>query len=582
MTSSTTELARAVAHADETSSSHPAACVEGAARGLALSRAAGDRLAEMQISYYAGFSHYLLSQDHEAMAAMEHALGVARELGDQRWEARVVGGLGAVHSGFGDNATAIELLEQSLELRREIGDTYGIAASLNNLGVTFEEMGLFLDRARDLLREAHSMFVEMNDHHGMCASLSHLASLDVTLSAELVAEDPAGADRLAQGAVVTARKAVAHGRAVGGNPRLVAETLVKEALALMACGRLDEAQQPLDEVAAMAGLVDTPHLAISLASGRGRLHRLRGELDEAVAALETGLRVSDGLQRTFERVHLLTELVTVHEQRGDLGAALAAHRELLTATLKQREDAAERRGRAVNAQLDLERARVAAELQRVRSEHLEVINRELAYDATHDPLTGLANRRSFDTALAARTASADSDLTCVLADLDDFKGVNDRYSHGVGDEVLRRVGRIVAAAVRGTDLVARIGGEEIAVLLAATEDGPARVDTVCERIRAAISGARWEDLAPGLTVTISIGAATRDPGEPADRLMARADTYLYAAKAGGRDRVVTRASVESGRDRLRTGAPEHPNGNRVGYRTPVDPPSAQPECLHHP
>ncbi|WP_024287040.1 tetratricopeptide repeat protein [Cellulomonas sp. KRMCY2] len=202
------ELADLLATVERTANAEPLACLEAGGPALAAARAAGDTDAELQVQYFIGFANHLVSRDDAAMAAMEHALHLARARKDRRWEARVIGGLGAVHSGFGDNASAIEYLEQSLAIRREIGDAFGIAASLNNLGVTFEEMGLFPDRARELLLEAHEMFVELGSSHGQSASLSHLASLDIARSEALAATDPQTAAEVADLALVTARAAI--------------------------------------------------------------------------------------------------------------------------------------------------------------------------------------------------------------------------------------------------------------------------------------------------------------------------------------------------------------------------------------
>src|SRR5690606_27958694 len=111
-------------------------------------------------------------------------------------------------------------------------------------------------------------------------------------------------------------------------------------------------------------------------------------------------------------------------------------------------------------------------------------------------------------------------------------------SHAVGDDVLVRVAGIMRASLRGSDLVARIGGEEIAVLLG--EDGRDRrsVEAVCERIRADVEAHPWAEVAPGLRVTTSLGAAVRRPGEDGASLSARADAALYRAKVGSRNRVV--------------------------------------------
>ena len=530
------DLPALVALVEARSNSHPTACVEIGEKAVERAQAVGDPHSEMKIQYFLGFARHLLSHDHAALAAMERALCLAEELGDRHWQARIRGGLGAAHSGFGDNASAIELLEQSLALRRELGDTFGIAAALNNLGVTFEEMGLFPDRARELLTEAYTLFDQLGNDHGRCASLTHLASLDTTASEALAETDPVAAAGLATHALLTARKAVGHARALEDNNRLLGECLIRQARAHLACEEVEAAQTVLDEAEALTSLVDTTHFLLRLASTKGRLHRTRGDLRAATEEIERGLEISNGVLRSFERVELLTELVAIHVERGAYADALAAHRQLLTATLQQREDAAERRARVINAQLDVERSQVEAEVERLRSAQLEIANRELAYDATHDSLTGLLNRRGFDAALAARTLHDGEAVTVLLGDLDHFKVVNDEWSHAVGDRVLREVALLAGGAVRGTDQVARVGGEEIAVILA---EGSTEVRAVCERIRSAVEGFDWASIAPGITVTISIGAATRRPGESIPTLLDRADGLLYAAKQAGRNLVRT-------------------------------------------
>ncbi|HZT66813.1 MAG TPA: GGDEF domain-containing protein [Acidimicrobiales bacterium] len=153
--------------------------------------------------------------------------------------------------------------------------------------------------------------------------------------------------------------------------------------------------------------------------------------------------------------------------------------------------------------------------------------------ASTDGLTGLANRRSFDAgfdrevARAARTGAA---LSLVMVDIDHFKRLNDGYGHAFGDEVLRRVAEAIRSAVRPYDLVARYGGEEIAVVLAGC--GPRRAARTAERIRAAVAAL---DLVTPLTV--SAGVASLLPLEAPDDMLRRADAALYRSKGAGRDRV---------------------------------------------
>lgn len=158
-----------------------------------------------------------------------------------------------------------------------------------------------------------------------------------------------------------------------------------------------------------------------------------------------------------------------------------------------------------------------------------------------DPLTGLYNRRYLveqAPRLWAQARREGSRLSAVVLDLDHFKRLNDEYGHAVGDDVLGAVARTLSATVRPTDLLARTGGEELVVL------GPVRVlaeaQGLAERLRVAVAGTHS---AAGHTVTASVGLAVADLADGEDpvaalwRLVERADTAMYAAKRGGRDRV---------------------------------------------
>ena len=184
--------------------------------------------------------------------------------------------------------------------------------------------------------------------------------------------------------------------------------------------------------------------------------------------------------------------------------------------------------------------------RRAAEERLAAANAELAMVASSDALTGLANRRRFDAALAEEVARARREgapLSLLMLDVDRFKLYNDAYGHPEGDACLRAVAEALTTVVRRpSDLVARYGGEEIAVLLPATDaEGALRV---AERCRAAVAELRRPhqgNAGCGGVVTVSIGCAALAP-ERADgaALLAAADARLYEAKRTGRNRAVGR------------------------------------------
>jgi diguanylate cyclase (GGDEF)-like protein len=159
--------------------------------------------------------------------------------------------------------------------------------------------------------------------------------------------------------------------------------------------------------------------------------------------------------------------------------------------------------------------------------------------AVTDNLTQLPNRRRFDEVLATelgRVRRHGRDLSLLMLDIDFFKRVNDEHGHPAGDAVLFQIGQVIRARVRDHDLAARIGGEELAILMPETDLAGARV--LAEELRQAIEQHVIEYAEQQLRVTVSIGCAQFEPSDvDVMAFLKRCDDQLYAAKAGGRNRV---------------------------------------------
>lgn len=174
----------------------------------------------------------------------------------------------------------------------------------------------------------------------------------------------------------------------------------------------------------------------------------------------------------------------------------------------------------------LQQALGAAVRAHGRGESLRRVNRRLVDATRSDALTGAGSRRYLQELMREMVGDQPRTTGLVIVDVDQFKAINDTYGHIVGDAVLRRTADVIDACLRSGDRVFRYGGDEFVVLMSQTT--PAETVTCAERIRLAVAEHSWVDLAPGLRVTVSVGAeAARASGED---LLLHADGQLLRAK----------------------------------------------------
>jgi len=189
---------------------------------------------------------------------------------------------------------------------------------------------------------------------------------------------------------------------------------------------------------------------------------------------------------------------------------------------------------------------------------------ELAYQATHDALTGVVNRRAFEAKLQRALDSATRQgcrHTLLFLDMDRFKAVNDSAGHAAGDALLRQLSVLLKKHLRDRDVLARLGGDEFAVLLESTL--PVNADVVSERLRDAVARFRfiWQEQV--FEIGVSIGQVNFSDGTMALReLMNCADKMCYQAKSKGRNRVAVYAPGNPPQRRRPTAVTRHPEQHR--------------------
>jgi diguanylate cyclase (GGDEF)-like protein len=437
----------------------------------------------------------------EALGLLLTALDAARSASERTQEAAVLRAIGFVYDDLGDYAAALDHHLQALAIDESRGDDGARAMTLRTIGIVYSKSGdagqglEFYRRSLELARVAgdrDSVAKALNNIGINCKNLDRLDEAQAALEEALALFGQIGhragqAGALTNLGLVYARQGKAS-RAEDCHRQALplaraADYLLGEinalrdlGMLLMQGGRLDEAQRFLDDALAVAGRMGSrPELA--------ECHRALAEVNK--------------------RAHRPAEALMHYE----------AYHDLERAVFNEDSDRALKRLQVRYRVAELERA------------------------SLEDALTGLANRRQFDARLQSEFERATLQmrpLALALTDIDNFKGINDRFLHVVGDEVLRVVAWLLRRQVRESDLAARFGGEEFALLLCAVD---AEARAACEWIRTAVEGFEWSRLHPQLRVTLSIGLARHDETASMQDLLRLADARLYRAKGGGKNRV---------------------------------------------
>jgi diguanylate cyclase (GGDEF)-like protein len=495
-------IAQLLAHTTAAADRDVQQAIADAQRRLDAAHEAIEPLARLLAQLALGMLQQRAARYDLSLSLLRQALEGAERLGLREAVGAVRRALGNVHVETGEYAAALAEFLHALAADEAGGDDSTRASTLRTIGVVYSKAG-DPDQGLTFYRESLALARRLGDDAG-CArtlnnigiNLKNLGRLEESAAALREAQalfrrldSPAGLAGTASNLALTMQK--------------LGDTAAAEALQREALGIARAAGYDLALVNAQRGLAEA-----LLDAGRA---------DEADAAARDALATAQSMASRPEQARCHRTLVDVCKARGDLAAALT-HFESFHAIERQVfSEESDRKLRALQVTYQV------AQLSRASGE---------------DPLTGLANRRQLDPRLAEEFAAARArgrPLALALFDLDDFKQINDHWSHAMGDAVLRAVARLLRAHCRESDLVARYGGEEFALLLPATDAAGAQV--VCDKLRAVIAGHDWNALAPGLRVTASIGVADDTGVADAEALLAAADARLYVAKRGGKNQV---------------------------------------------
>jgi diguanylate cyclase (GGDEF)-like protein len=263
-----------------------------------------------------------------------------------------------------------------------------------------------------------------------------------------------------------------------------------------------------------------------------------GREQEGLSVLAPALAQAEELGDLRRPADTHERLSALYEAHGDFKVALFHHKRYVEVMTRLNGRLSTQRARLHEARAELQKLRTQTAALHQRAQDLEQSRSRLERLALEDELTGLANRRAFTKEFegwCTRARAGNLRFGLVVADIDDFKKINDRYSHLIGDAVLRQIGAVIRANLRDTDFAARLGGDEFALLVADSEGGAAV--GVVHRLLEAVRRWSWDQLAAELGVTMSVGLCESSDFGDSSELIRRADESLYAAKHMGRDRI---------------------------------------------
>lgn len=438
-------------------------------------------------------SSYLMMENYpEALQHLLRALTFYRNQNDLNGQTRTLLQLGELQFALQKPAKAQAYLEKALEISRKNSDPQLQAQSLNALCRAHQASGN-TQRAIQLGLQSAELFQQINDHLGEARVYNTLGEISLSI------------------------------------------------------GDLAQAlnfQQLTAEVSQQTGQRSEYALALNKI---GAIYLQDGKIELALENLTQAMEIAyqNGTQKILSDIHF--NLSTAYKISGDYRAALEHFEKYYILQKKIFDSDSDRRLKTIEIVHQVESARKNAEIYELRNGELQKViedqkkaQQELEHLATHDPLTGLVNRRQFmDLASQAieQARRYKRPYSVMMIDIDHFKNINDTFGHSAGDQILVEAARCMRGVLRKADIFSRFGGDEFVLLLPETSKEGAR--RLSERLRVAV--AQRTEMVEGISmpITVSIGLTSHlsDTKINLDQLLQEADKALYISKHGGRDRV---------------------------------------------
>jgi diguanylate cyclase (GGDEF)-like protein len=533
--------------------------------------------------YRIGLCQHILGMQENVLGTTLQALSLFQSLSDERGEADAYNLIGNIYDRKGDYADAIEYHHKSLAIRRRIGDRDGEAGSLNNIAIAHTQMAQFSDAFEYLLNS-----LEAADSQPSAASyaLYNIAQIFTQINDLEKAQDyyrqsldlnQKTNDRALESSILADLGKVHallknHNDALGYLHRSleIARTtgnLHDQGIALSILGMAHQeggnylmAGKCLYEALEIMEQTDARAEQSEVLCLLGRNHLKQGKIGESIALLNQSLAIAQEININEKIRNARYALAEVYQAIGDFEQALNHYRIYHNIWKSFYSQDSERRIQAIFARSEIEKARQDAEEERYKTHQLsqalseaqkseneksrllsqlEIQAEMLEQLAREDGLTGLNNRRWLDVQLNQefeRARRFQHPFSIAMLDVDHFKSINDRFSHQVGDEVLRQIAKILRTSCRLVDCIGRYGGEEFMIIL--VETTPTQAHEICTKIMDNIRGFDWSLIHENIDqVTLSIGLGENVNTQTPAEMVAIADRQLYRAKQQGRDQI---------------------------------------------
>ncbi len=455
---------------------------------------------------------------------------LCQSLEDLEAEANALNNIAIIYKLLGDSTNALEYHLQSLPLYEAGNSHQGIYRTFQNIGVVYNDSGRY-DEALSYFVKSLERQNQEEDPHTYALTLSNIGSAYRNLKKHMKAFEY-------QFKSLSIMKNIKDKQG---------ESLALEEVGLTHFELNDskEAIKCLTQSLDIKRAIGDSSMAGQTCLHLANIYLSQEESDKALNILMDALKFVDQTQSKTERYKVHQGLAQAYKLQNDFETAY--HHMETYAYLRDEmySEASDQRFHALRVSYEVEQAEKEKEIYRLKSvalsqanEQLTVLKDQLEKQANEDPLTGLYNRRYMNEKLEhefAKVKLADTKMSVMICDIDNFKKVNDNFSHQVGDEVLRIVASTFRENVRGIDTVARYGGEEFVILLPETTATEAY--GICDRLRRLVASTAWHEINPDLKVTLSMGLCDDVSSKDAHEMISKADDALYKVKYNGKNHV---------------------------------------------